>query len=179
MFSLDDKHGLGTETSGAADTARREDGGNRDQIDGMPEVEWRAVAAGPDGSRPLGPLAGHHLDRDSGRGTGMPSSIHMTSDDTSIGIEQDDNGSGPDLGGADKPGKRLLPSFSELRDVNGLPTASKRRKLESASSYETHGRMGDRRREDVDDKDCNGNNEDDDEGGVDKWAARCQTIGKY
>jgi hypothetical protein len=205
LFSLDvlkssEKGQRETGTSGSTDTARREEGGHREGVvvDPSLEVERRGIRAEPDGSGGMNSLS-EQSDRNPGQGTEMPSTLEITSTGTGGRIKPYNDGTTSAISEEEVPGKRLASSLAEVGDVNGLARGNKRRKMESrpcvlgvsasasrvgygdgASRVEVsrgHGKADDwiqnRRRENVDDEDH------DDKGGIEKWVARCQNIGRY
>lgn len=205
MFSLDElkaneKRQRETGTSGPTDPARREEGVHREGVvvDPSLEVEGRGIRAEPDGSGGMNPLS-ELSDRNPGQGTEMPLRMEITSIGAGGRTEYDDSGPRSAVDGEEARGKRAAPSLSGVGDVDGLARGNKRRKMESGPSVldvsasasrvgyndgasrsevsRGHGkaddRTGDQRQEDVDREDY------DDKGGVEKWVARCQNIGRY
>jgi hypothetical protein len=205
LFSLDElksneKGQRETGTSGSANTARREEGVHREGVvvDPSLEVEGRGIRAEPDGAGAV-ELLSEQSDQHPARRTEMPSRLDITSTGAGGQAEYDDTGPRSVVGGEEARGKRAAPSLPEVEDVDGLARGNKRRKMESGPCIlgvsasasrvgygdgtsraevsrghdEADDRIGDHRPEDVDDEDY------DDKGGVEKWVARCQNIGRY
>jgi hypothetical protein len=205
LFSLDElksseKGQRETGTSGPTDTARQEEGGHREGVvvDPSLEVEGRGLRVGPDGSGGVDLLNGRS-DRNPGRGTEMPLRTDITSTRTGGRVGPYNYGTTSAISGEEVPVKRPAPNSSEVGDADGLAGRNKRRRLEPGPSIldlsasarwvghsdgasraratrdhgETDERIGDQHRENVDDDDH------DDKGGMEKWVARCQNIGRY